>query len=188
MNHLLLSSTRLHESKVLETGQLNVVEWLQEYADLDIIHLEAPLPEEALMLEWKEVSTPYTSSAMRDLVGKKLASYKFQYLGQFSYLDKAIEAKQESFLSSFPSQPIHKSKLETTGWFNCTWLIDFLVQAPKIAQDSLRNEFLTWRADDTRFLLSLSSENSNEGSAEQEMFVFDNCFETLSWEHTTLFG
>ena len=188
MNQLLLSSQRLNAHKVLQTGSLNVFETLVQHGDLEGLTFSAALPEKPLVLEWKEVKTPETPQSFRDLVGKKLVEYKFQYLGQFKYDGEVINPATETFASSFPNKSIHNNELESTGWVNCTWLIDFLMNAKSIQDNPLRSEMLIWRAEKENFVLALSTEAFDNQSAEQEKFVFGDNFTTIAWEHKTLFS
>lgn len=188
MTELLLSSQRLGQQKVLHTDKLDLLEALQKHNNLEIVQLEGELPKESIMLEWKEVKTPVTPASFSDLVGKKLAEYKFQYLGRLTYKDAAIEAEKETFVADFPDQNISNTTLESTGWVNCTWLLDFLMNAEAIQNDSLRNEGLIWRKNKEGFSLSLSRESTDARHAEQELFVFDTKFKTLNWKHNVLFS
>lgn len=99
MDQLLLSSQRLSNQKVLSTGTIDVFQLLEKQTT-DSIILDAPTPSHRLELEWKEVVTPSTSTGFRDLVGKQMATYKFQYIGQFKYNGVAITTVVESFASS----------------------------------------------------------------------------------------
>ena len=188
MNQLLLSSQRLNTGKVLQTGTIDVFETLQKHGKLDILNLKTDLPKKSLVLEWKEIKTPDTPQSFKDLVGKKLATYTFQYLGQFKYDNKVLTPATETFASSFPNQTIQNDQVESTGWLNCTWLIDFLMNATTIQAEPLRKEFLIWTKEGDKHILSLSVESNDMRSAEQEKFVFSNNFTSIAWEHTTLFG
>jgi len=188
MTELLLSSQRLEEQKVLQTGQLDLLEILQKQGNLERVQLEGKLPKKSIFLEWKEVSTPVTPASFSDLVGKKLTEYTFQYLGQFTVDGQVVEAKKETFIADFPDQNISRASLDSTGWLNCTWLIDFLMNAEAIQDDSLRNEGLIWRKNKEGFVLSLSRESMDARHAEQEKFLFDTKFEAVNWEHNALFS
>lgn len=188
MNNLLLSSQRLGANKILQTGELNITELLEKQGKEELVQLKNTLPKKALTLQWKEVKTPETAPSFRDLAGKKLAEYQFQYLGQFYYGGQLISATSEIFEASFPGQNINNTSVESTGWLNCTWLIDFLMNADAIQKDSLRQEFLIWTQEGKKASISLSAQASDKRSAEQQKFVFDNNFKTITWEHHTLFG
>jgi hypothetical protein len=188
MNQLLLSSQRLDSNKVLQTGEFNVFEMLRKHGILDILNLKIAVPKKALMLEWKEIKTPKTPLSFKDLVGKKLMEYKFQYLGKFKYDGKYIDPATETFASSFPDRNIYNNEIKSTGWLNCTWLIDFLMNAAAIQANTLRQEFIIWNEEDKNYSLSLSTEAADMRSAEQEKFVFRNDFTTMTWEHMTLFS
>ena len=60
-----------------------------------------------MFLHWNEVLTPAIPISFRDLVGKKLLDYKFQYLGKFKFDNKIIEPEAETFKSDFPDRNIH---------------------------------------------------------------------------------
>lgn len=188
MTELLLSSQRLEQQKVLNTGKLDLLEALEKYDDLEIVQFEGKLPKETIILEWKEVQTPVTPTSFSDLVGKKLTEYKFQYLGQLTFGGNVIHAENEIFVADFPSQNISNASLESRGWLNCTWLLDFVMNAEAIQNDSLRNEGLIWRKNKEGFTLALSRESTDARHAEQEKFIFDTHFETVNWEHKVLFS
>ncbi len=188
MNQLLLSSRRLESNKVLQSGYIDVFEMLQKHENSDCLNLSAELPEMSLTLHWKEVTTPATPESFKALSGKKLQEYKFQYLGQFKYNNLLISSESESFSSSFPDRNIHNCEIENTGWVNCTWLIDFLMNAKSIQENPLRSERLFWQKEKDNFVLSLSSEALDLRNAEQEKFLFNKEFTRISWSHTTLFA
>jgi hypothetical protein len=188
MTELLLSSQRLEQQKVLNTGKLDLLEALEKHCNLEIVQLENKLPKKTILLEWKEVHTPVTPTSFSDLVGKKLTEYKFQYLGRLTFDGEEIEAGKESFVADFPDQNISRTSLDSTGWVNCTWLLDFLMNAEAIQNDTLRNEKLIWRKDKAGVTLALSRESTDARHAEQEKFVFDTKFKTVNWEHNILFS
>lgn len=188
MTELLLSSQRLEQQKVLHTGTLDLFEVLQKHGDLEMVQLEGKLPKKSIILEWKEVQTPVTPGSFSDLAGKKLTEYKFQYLGQLTIDGNLVVAGKETFVADFPDQNISKTSLESTGWLNFTWLLDLVMNAATIQDDSLRNERLIWRENREGFLLSLSRESTDARHAEQEKFIFDTKLETVNWEHNILFS
>lgn len=187
MTELLLSSQRLENFKVLQTGQLDVFEALKKHADLENILMETEVPKTSVLLEWKEVQTPNVPASIKDLAGKKLTEYKFQYLGQFTYKDKIIKVDGERFIANFPNENISNSEIQCTGWLNCTWLIDFLVNGTKIQEDALREECLTWRKNKKERFLCLSRESIDKRHKEQEQFIFSAAFDAITWEHNILF-
>lgn len=188
MTELLLSSQRLEQEKVLHTDKLDLLEALQKHSNLEIVQIEGKLPKKSIMLEWKEVRTPLTPTSFSDLAGKKLTEYKFQYLGRLTFDCEVIEAGTETFVADFPDQNISNSSSDSTGWVNCTWLLDFLMNAEAIQNDTLRNEGLIWRKDKKGVTLSLSRESTDARHAEQEKFIFDTKFETINWAHRILFS
>ncbi|WMX17225.1 MULTISPECIES: hypothetical protein [unclassified Aureispira] len=187
MTELLLSSQRLAEQKVWCTGKLDLFDALQKHHNLKIIDFAAELPQESIFLEWKEVQTPVTPASVSDLVGKKLTEYKFQYLGQLSSNGTLVEVEKEIFQADFPEQNISKTSLDSTGSLNCTWLLDFVMNAPAIQEDTLRNERLIWRKEKEGFVLALSRESTDGRHAEQEKFIFDAELKVVNWEHQILF-
>lgn len=189
MTQLLLSSQRLEACKVLHTGQLDVLEALQQHSELNLINLgEEGLPSKKILLDWREVQTPITPQSFSDLSGKKLTEYKFQYLGKFSCEEEDIQVEGEKFVARFPTTNISNNTLESTGWTNVTWLLDFLANADKIQADTFRKELLIWKKTATEYTLSLSRETLDKKSVEQEVFAFDHEFKTLTWSHNILFN
>ncbi len=182
MNDLLLSSQRLSDQKVLATGSFDVLERLQKNR-ADSVHLEMQIPFVKLELEWKEVLTPATSASFKDLVGKKMAEYKFQYLGQFKYNGKVIGKVTEAFSSAFVDQNIQEQLSESNTWVNCTWLVDFLMNA-----QNKTNEKIILRLEGDQMVLALSTQATDGKSAEQQKYIFAANFETLAWEHHALFA
>lgn len=188
MSHILLSSHRLAQGAVLQTGQLSVFEAFKKNKDLEKVIIEQDEFKKELVLEWKELKTPSTASGYQDLVGKKLGEYKFQYLGRFLVDGKAVEVKEENFTNRFPSQDITHDSLENEGWVNCTWLLDFLTRAELIQQDSNREEQLSWYEQDGRQILELHRDTTDKSSSEQERFIFSKNLKELTWEHEVLFA
>ena len=188
MNQLVLSSQRLKSNKILNSGILDVFELLQQHESLDCVKLSADIPEKGLFLHWNEVLTPAIPLSFKDLVGKKLLDYKFQYLGQFKFDNTIIEPESESFKSDFPDRNIHNCEIESTGWVNCSWLVDFLLNAKDIQENSLRSEMLFWKKEQNNLVLSLSVEAMDMRSAEQQKFIFGKNFSSIIWQHNTLFG
>ena len=83
---------------------------------------------------------------------------------------------------------LYKSKIESTGWVNCSWLVDFLLNAKDIQENSLRKEMLFWKKEQNNLVLSLSVEAMDMRSAEQQKFIFGENFSSIIWQHNTLFG
>ncbi len=182
MQQLLLSSNRLGAQKVLSTGSINVFEQLQKNANSAIV-LDAKIPKGDLILEWKEVTTPATSTGLVDLVGKKLATYKFQYLGQFSYNGEVINPVGEQFVAGFDSEKIHDATVSSEGWVNCTWLVDFMMN-----NKEGQHEKISWRKEEGGFVLAMSTEATDYTSAEQQKISFSKKYTELEWKHQVLFA
>lgn len=190
MSQILLSSQRLGSVKVLQEGSLDVFEALEQHPeDCAVLDLQSRPPKKTLRLEWKEVLTPATPSSVRDLAGKKLSEYKFQYLGRFTYDDEAVEVIEEHFAADFAdAEVIHQASIESEGWVNCTWLVDFLINAPAIAEDSLRDERLVWHKEGKRgHILDLTRQSTDGRHEESQHFVFKDEYKTLEWSHETTF-
>lgn len=187
MTELLLSSQRLEQQKVLSTGKFDLSQAMEQLKKSGVFELEGKFPEN-VSLEWKEVQTPATPASFSDLAGKKLTEYKFQYLGQFIVNGNMVTAEKELFVSNFPDQNISNTSLDSTGWLNCTWLLDLLMNGATIAQDSLRIERLICKEDKEGLTIALSRQSTDKRHAEQEKFVFDAKFTSVHWEHTVLFS
>ncbi len=167
---------------------MDVFGLLKRHESLECIQLEAPIPSNKLSLHWKELSTPKTALSFRDLAGKKLSDYKFQYLGHFQYGDQEINTVSESFSADFSERRIHDCSVQTTGWVNCTWLIDFLINAESIEIDPLRNEKLCWKQDKKTISLSLDTKAIDSSHTEHQKLCFNKEFDAVSWQHFTLFA
>jgi hypothetical protein len=187
MSELLLSARRLSQEKTLQTGKLNVLETLEKHRDLDIVNLERKRFNQELELEWKEVYTPNTPNSYRDLVGKKLSEYKFQYLGRFLVDGKPVEVAAENFSTRLKSDDITNNSVENDGWVNCTWLVDFLMRAKHIQEDETTKEELSLYNKGKHVVLELHRHTLDKRSAEQERFLFTKDLETLTWEHEAAF-
>lgn len=180
---LSLSSKRLTTDTPLQEGELNVFEALNNHKDLPNVIVEQDDVKQKLILKWKEVRTPHTLPGYEDLVGKKLGEYKFQYLGQLWLNDKLITIEQEQFMNCFTKEKITKETIEKPEWCNCTWLVDFLVNAKNIGAEQL-----SWYAKDEMWVLELHRRSIGDSSRDQEHFTFDKEFKTLSWKHVTWFA
>lgn len=193
LKSLLLSSLRFQPSEHAQTGKIDVFEILdnlnKEDNGLNCVELTSRPPSKKLILEWKEVATPQVPSSMRDLVGKKLASCKFQYFGKFHYGEDEVNVSAEHFAASFQNgEAIYDCTLESEGWVNCTWLVDFLMNAATICQDSLRQEQLHWHKEGKKgHFLNLSSVETDSSSQEQQYFVFKDDYQTLEWSNSIQF-
>lgn len=191
MNQLLLSSQRLSSAKMLQTGKLDVFEALEKHDDdCASLDLSSRPPKKTLLLEWKEFITPATPDTMRDLSGKKLSEYKFQYLGRFTYGDEPVKVTQEIFEASLGNdKSIHHDVVESEGWVNCTWLVDFLVNAAAIQTDSLRDERLIWHKEGKKgHVLDLMRHSFDGKVQEEEHFIFKDDYQILEWSHCTTFN
>lgn len=188
MSQILLSSQRLAQEKTLQTGQFSIFKAFKEKKGLENIIIEQEKFKQELILEWKELRTPSTPSSYKDLAGKKLGEYKFQYLGRFLVDGKAVEVKEENFTNRFAHQDITNDSLENEGWVNCTWLLDFLTRAEQIQEDGTRDEQLSWYEKDGCQVLELHRDTTDGSSNEQERFIFSKDLKELTWEHEVLFA
>ncbi|MGH1339315.1 MAG: hypothetical protein ACRBFS_24565 [Aureispira sp.] len=188
MSQLLLSAQRLAQGNVLQTGQLNVFEALKGHKDLEVVIVEQENFQQELVLEWQEVRTPRTPDSYKDLVGKKLGEYKFQYLGRFLVNGTPVEVKAENFTSRFAKDDITNDDVVNEGWVNCTWLVDFLTRAARIQHDSNSDEQLSWYEQEGCRVLELHRDVTDKTSSEQERFIFSEDLKELTWEHETWFA
>lgn len=187
---LFLSSQRLHPTENAQTGKIDVFEALSNCdSTLDCLELTSRPPSKKLILEWKEVVTPIVPATMHSLVGKKLATYKFQYLGQFYYGDELVEVASEQFAATFQDgETICNCDLESEGWVNCTWLIDFLMNAEAISQNILRQEQLHWHKEGKKgHFLEINNIATDGRSQEQQYFVFKDDYQKLEWSNNIQF-
>ncbi|MFK7795810.1 MAG: hypothetical protein AB8E82_00045 [Aureispira sp.] len=185
---LSLSSERLATDAPLQEGEINVFETLKKHKKLPQVIVEEDDFKQELILKWKEIRTPRTLPGYKDLVGKKLAEYKFQYLGQFVLNGNPVNIEQEKFINRFTKEKITKETIESSGWCNCTWLIDFLANAKGIGQDTTRDEQLSWYSNDETWVLELHRKSIGDTSRDQEHFAFDKDLKKLRWKHVTWFA
>lgn len=193
MEQLFLSSQNLAANTVLAQGSIDIAEALRKHASQKQ-SLLLRLPR-TFVLHWQEIRTPRIQAEFANgLISNKLQSYKFQYLGKFEYNDQPIEAKDweaatpeyESFSAAFSDRPIVKSQTAGTGLCNVTWLLDFLMNADAIAQDSTRKESL--RFDEvlgSGWVLTLTADTLSY--TEREQFFFKKDFSAVKWQHHTIF-
>lgn len=194
MEKLLPASANLAEHSALGTGSLNILELLKQHADLENVELATDLPSEAIEIHWAEVRTPRINTNLgKEILGAKLLDYKFQYIASFSYGGEAIvckdwmskkeEAYYELFDARMGARTIHETKLAGNGTCNCTWLVDFLKNAPSIAADSLRTDRIRWRKTYDGFRLTLTSISTDGRLSESQEFIFSSDFKYMKWEH-----
>lgn len=197
MEQLVLTSNNLSKRKEWSSGSLNVTEILQTWKENcpDNVSIDGTLPKKELILNWSEVSTPKQLSGFRDLLGRHLLSYPFQYLGEFKYGKKKIKGQSKDNESAYEYVAIYidndkRFAQETSqageGQCNCTWLIDFLQNAEKISLDSLRNETLQISTDEDgyfQFLLQKVSDNSS--LIEFQTISFTKDWKFMDYEYYT---
>lgn len=188
MSELLLSSKRLASDHPLQEGKLDVFDALKKFKDLPNVLVEQDDWKQELILEWKEVRTPATPSGYNDLVGKKLGEYKFQYLGRFLLDGNPVSIEKEQFTNCFTKEKITDDAIENQGWLNCTWLVDFLVNAKEIGQDTTRDEQLSWYSKDETWVLELHCKSIGDVSRDQEHITFGKDLKTVTWAHVTWFA
>ena len=194
MKKLLFTSVNLAENPALANGSLNPFKLLRQYSELDNIEIAAALPSVAIKLHWSEVKTPAVNINLgKEILGGRLLDYKFQYVGSFSKADEPIickdwkspkqEAAYELFDASLGNRTVYQTKLEGNGNCNCTWLIDLLQNAPKIATDSLRSDKIHWKKTRDDFRLILTALDLDGKISEVQEFIFSPDFQYVKWEH-----
>lgn len=190
MEKFLLTSRNLANSKRQGAGQLSVFEQLQRIADFENVHIDADFPEQELILHWEECFTPlYATRSFRELISAKLYSYKFQYLAAFEFGEQKIKcggtegSNCETFAARMENRLVFRSLTQESKQCNCTWLIDFLLNAESIASDPLRNEKIIWQQTRIGYELVLEQSQNKGKITERQIFSFQNQFESLSWGH-----
>lgn len=200
VEELLLSPKRLGKLRCTQEGKIDVFEALESHEnDCGSLDLASRPPKKSLILEWKELMTPPVPSTMHDLVGKRLAEYTFQYVGRFFYGDELVEVNEERFAANFGDgasiyddvinyDAESDNKLDK-NWVNCTWFIDFLMNAGEIEKDPLRKEQLHWHKEGKKgHFFDLTRQMIDNTSQEQEYFVFKDDYTTLMWSHEIQFA
>jgi hypothetical protein len=183
MQQLFLNSQHLLAGKVLSTGSFDVSQALQKCQDSANAQLsiEADLPSTTLSLQWSESVNPLTFAKVdfaHELIGAKLAAYKFHYVGQFHYGDQPVNGSStEAFSAVLGEHSIHNHQFESYSRCNCSWLLDVLNQA----ENGKATDKLRWYKSENGFILSLSRQT--ERFIEEEKFIFSSDFSTLSWLH-----
>ena len=190
MEKYLLTARNLAHNKRQGSGKLSLWDRLERIADFENIHIDAPFPEQTLHLNWEECFTPlYAKEPFRELISPRLFSYKFQYLASFEYAEHPIKCgggegvNCETFTAKMNDRLVFRSLTQESKQCNCTWLIDFLLHAEKIASDPLRNESLIWQESGVGYELVLEDTQNSEKIKERQIFSFQNQFESLSWMH-----
>lgn len=192
MEQLLLTSKNLAKAKRQNKGQLSVSQLLDKIKDFDHIQIEADLPQQDLILHWEECFTPLLkTTGFTELISSKLYTYKFQYLGSFSYGEESIRCGGEqdsdnaceTFGAELGDRKIYQSQIAQSKNCNCTWLIDMLLNAERIAAEGMENESLSWRAEGDAFEFVLETSLNGGQLLERQIIRFQNAFEQISWEH-----
>ncbi len=187
MQQLFLNSQHLLAGKVLSTGSFDISQSLSKAkeANLSNISITADLPSETLLLQWSELLNPLTFAKVdfaQELIGAKLAAYKFHYVGGFEYGGRAINGSStEAFSAYLGERTIHKQHFESASRCNCSWLLDILTQA----EAGKVSDKLSWQQLADGFALTLERHTDRFG--EMEQFVFGSDFSTLSWTHEISF-
>lgn len=173
MNQLFLSSSNLEKEKPLNKGNIHLSEILIKL-DSESIFVNGS-PSNDISLLWKEIRTPRIPDSFIDLVGKKFTTYKFQYIGQFIIDGQSIHRSQESYSTSFTDKRIVSNLTESDGWVNCTWFLDFILNAETISDDGLRSEklFIDYQSNSIHFTLSNQSFDGNV-SEKQSLIISDH--------------
>jgi hypothetical protein len=194
MEQLLLTSKNLARAKRQNKGQISVTQLLEKIEQFDHVHIEADWPKQELLLNWEECFTPLLkTTGFNELISSKLYAYKFQYLGSFSYGELSIacggpdsDQACETFAAKMAERKIYSSEVTESDACNCTWLIDMLLNADRIAADPLREEQLIWQANGDAFEFVLEANLQDGKLLERQIIRFLNAYEQLSWEHHVL--
>jgi hypothetical protein len=201
MQQLFPSSQELAKYKILADGSLDLTAALQKLADMQDANINIAVPTANLSIKWSEVRpTRQQADFAEGLVGNRLKVSYFQYLGQFLVDDKIIAAQSwqhkhhahtnaeegkdcsEMFSTDLPEGNAVRAFFGGTGFFNSTWLLDFLINP---ARCLARGEKIAFAPIDGGFVLTLSSQSR---SKEVEQFLFKKDFSAMQWEHTTTFA
>lgn len=197
MEQLVLTSSNLSKRKEWSSGSINLTEILQQWQKdcPDNVHIDIVLPKKDLTLAWSEVSTPKQLTGFRDLVGRQLLSYPFQYLGVFNYGKKKIEGQSKDDGKVYEYVAVymdndrrfaHETMQAGDGSCNCTWLIDFLQNAEKISSDLSRNDTLQITTDDEKCVQFLLQKNSDRGDLiEFQSIRFSSGWKDVDYEYYT---
>lgn len=191
MEKLILTSNNFAQTKRQAKGSFSVFEKLEKIADFDNVYIEATIPKLELFLHWEECHTPnILNAAFMPLISPKLYGYKFQYLANFSldgntlaYGDDNNTNACESFEAKMNETIVFRSETQVAESCNCSWLVDFLMQAARIASDPLRSEKLIWQESSKGFEFVLESEQNDKKIIERQIISFQNNFQSVSWHH-----
>ncbi|MCP4442507.1 MAG: hypothetical protein GY810_26675 [Aureispira sp.] len=190
MEQLVLTSSNLSKRKEWSSGSINVSEIVSKWQENtpDNVSIDAKLSKKELILDWSEVSTPKQLPGFRDLVGRHLASYKFQYLGEFKHGKHKIKGKSKAdgkayeynaaYVDTF-QRFAYESSQAGEGQCNSTWLIDFLHNAEKISEDPLRSETLKITNHEDGHFQFLLQKNSDSG----DLIEFQTITFSTDWKH-----
>jgi hypothetical protein len=201
MQQLFPSSQELAKYKILADGTLNLTEALQQLSLIEDKNIDIAVPTVHLSIKWSEVRpTRHHADFADGLLGNRLKTSYFQYLGQFLVEDKIIAAQSwqhkhhahanaeegkdcsEMFSTDLPEGNAVRAFFGGTGFFNSTWLLDFLTNP---ARCLARGEKISFAAVEGGFALRLTSQSR---SNEVEQFLFKKDFSAMQWEHTTTFA
>lgn len=191
MEKFILTSQNLKDKKRQGKGSFSLFSRLEQIADFDCVFIEADLPDFELQLNWEECFTPQLMNlAFMPLISPKLYTFKFQYLGNFSKFEKALELGDEGelgfsefFEAVMSEKQVFKSIVSQSEFCNCSWLVEFLFQSEKICSDPTRTERLIWQQVSDGYEIVLESEQNSKKLTERQVFLFQNNFETVSWQH-----
>lgn len=198
MQQLFPSSQELAKHKILADGVFDLSQGLQRLADVGSANISIAAPSAALTLKWSEVRPPRQQDDFaQGLLGNRLKIYYFQYLAQFMADEKLIsaaawqheghshaqntEAKDcaEMFSTELEQGNAVRAFFGGTGFFNATWLLDFLMNP---ARCIARGERLTATSTAKGYEIRLSSGNERKPK-EEETFLFKADFSAMQWQH-----
>jgi len=191
MEKLILTSNNFAQTKRQGKGSFSVFEKLEKIANFENVYIEAAIPALELFLHWEECYTPnMLNAAFMPLISPKLYGYKFQYLANFSldgntlsYGDETNSNACELFEAKMNNNLVFRSETQVADCCNCSWLVDFLLQAARIASDTLRSEKLIWQESAQGLEFVLESEQNDKKITERQIISFQNNFQSVSWQH-----
>ena len=191
MEQLILTSHNFAQTKRQAKGSFSLFSKLEKIADYDNVFIETDIPKIELQLNWEECFTPNVLyKPFMPLVSPKLYAYKFQYFGAFSVDgvklscgDENSELCCELFEAKMKNELIFRAENKKSELCNCSWLIDFLLHAEKIASDTLSNETLVWQQVNDGYEFVLEVQQTDKKLTERQIIYFQNNFESVSWQH-----
>ena len=183
METLLLTSNPMSKQKIWNRGQLDLTAALGALVDKPNCFFEDVFPDVlGLQLDWEEYASPQIKAAYGEqLLNGKLGQYRFQYLGNFSMGDFHLSCELEHYraLDFFETEQL------SLGTCNLTWLVDFLLNADKIAKSLHRKECLrAYRPEAGGYVLALEADFEHHREVQKICFAAD--FRAYTWSYTLI--